>query len=240
MLLLSLLSIDTKAQLSIGMEAGGNKNFLFTNNQSQSFSVYKGVNGVSFGIPVLYKFNDWFSLQADPSYIKKNYKTERTDFFEGVYQTNINSYLQLPVSARFSFGGKQVKGFINLGAYAAYWTAGKVKGAEANILDPVDSAYAMVNPANIFGENKAYNYNEKYAFNNTRDNRLELGLVAGLGISYDITERWQLFAEGRYTYSLTDQQKNYMLKQVARYNDTYGISVGCLFSLQSIFNNNDR
>src|ERR1700712_2571845 len=129
-----LLGSQVQAQLSIGFEAGGKKNYLITNNSSQSFTLYKSQSGGSFGIPVSYKVNDWFSLQADPSFIQKNYKIERTDFFEGKYQTNTNTYLQLPVFAHFSFGGQNVKGFINLGGYAAYWAASKIKGSEPNIL----------------------------------------------------------------------------------------------------------
>jgi len=62
----------------------------------------------------------------------------------------------------------------------------------------------------------------------------------GKGMSYDISDKFQVFVEGRYTYSLTDQQKKYMINQVARYNDTYGVSIGFLLNLKSIFNPSDR
>src|SRR5450755_4755326 len=131
--LLWLLSLSATAQLYIGAEAGANKNYLITGNASESFTNYQNMRGLSGGIPVLYQVTDWFAIQADPSYIQKNYKIVRTGFFTGVYQENRNAYIQLPLMAQFSFGGHALKGFVNLGMYGAYWLSSRVKGVEANI-----------------------------------------------------------------------------------------------------------
>ena len=223
----------SNAQIFIGLEAGANKNSLITNNSNQAFTSYDSKNGIAVGIPILYNVNDWFALRASPSYTQKNYTINRTGFFKGIYQDNINEYLQLPLMGQFSFGNDQLKGYLDLGLYGAYWLSGKVKGAQSNILNPVDSAYTTVAPTNIAGTNNLYAYNEKYTFNTTKDNRMEFGWIAGIGISYEINSGNRFFIEGRRIYSFTDQQKNYMINQTPRYNDIYGFNIGFLINLEN-------
>ena len=81
------------------------------------------------------------------------------------------------------------------------------------------------------------NYNEKYSFSTVKDNRLEFGWVAGIGASYETENGYRFFIEGRYQYSFTDQQKNYMINQVPRYNDTYGIHLGVMMDMSKLFGN---
>ena len=216
------------AQFSIGIESGINKNYLITNNANQNFTNYKPLNSYTVGIPIQYKINSWFAVATDPTFIQKNYRQERSTFYTGVYQNNLNSYIQLPLMAHFMFGEGRLKGFFNGGIFGSYWVAGKVKGQLANILDPVDNP---TESGSIFNYLNSSNYSEKYSFDKTKDNRFEVGWVAGAGVSYDITPALQVFSEARYLYSFTDQQKQYMKSQVPRYNSTYGINVGLLFSL---------
>jgi len=234
-LLIFCIPIFSKAQFFIGLEAGANKNSLITNNSNQAFTTYNSKNGISIGLPILYEVNDWFALRAAPSYMQKNYTINRTGFFQGIYQDNINGYVQLPLMGQFSFGDDQLKGYVNLGLYGAYWISGRVKGAESNILNPIDSAYTTVTPTTIAGENHLYPYDEKYQFNSIKDQRMEFGWIAGIGISYETANGTRFFIEGRRTYSFTDQQKNYMINQAPRYNDTYGINVGFLMDMDKIF-----
>jgi hypothetical protein len=235
LLLSSLLSVGAKAQFYMGLEAGITNNQLYTNTTNLAFTNYKNGSGFSVGIPLLYKVADWFAVQASPSFMQKNYTIERTGYFQGVYQNNTNGYIQLPIMGQFSFGGEQFRGFVNLGMYGAYWASGKVKGAELNPLNPVDTAYYTVAPTTAAGETNLYNYNEKYAFDNTKDRRMEFGWIAGIGLSYETESGYRFFVEGRRTSSFTDQQKNYMINQVARYNDTYGINIGCMIDMSKIF-----
>ena len=228
-----LLSIQAKSQLYVGLEGGGSKNYLNTNVSNLVSTEYNTSYGFTIGIPVLYKVNDWLAFQADPTYMQKNYQLARTDFFQGVYQDNTNNYIQLPVMAHLSFGGQQLKGFLNLGGYGGYWLSVHIKGTMPNILD--EPAYTnTVNNGqanNVFDEYNPYSYNEKYQFDNTKDNRIELGLLAGVGMSYEMNNKYLFFAEARYYQSMSDQQKNYQLNLVPRYNETVAISFGCLYNL---------
>lgn len=233
-LLLLMSSLKSKGQLFVGVEGGPNMNYLTTSNASEPFTSYLGMKGWNIGIPVGYKFFDWLSVSVTPTYITKNYDIEGTGFFTGVYQKNYNTYWQLPLNARFSFGGKELRGFVDLGGYAAYWSSGRQKGVEANILNMVDTSYQTVNPTSFLGENYGYSYDQKYTFDNRKDNRMEFGVAAGLGVSYELFETYNFYLEGRYYRAMTDQQKNYESNQAARYNDNFGVVLGCTVQVKKI------
>jgi hypothetical protein len=210
-------------------------NYLTTSNASEPFTTYQGMRGWNIGIPVGYQFFDWLAVYAAPTYIVKNYDIVRSGFFAGVYQKNYNRYLQLPLTARFSFGGKALRGFVDLGGYAAYWESGRIQGVEPNFLNEVDTVYQTANPSSILGENYAYSYDQKYTFDNKKDNRMEFGLAGGAGISYELFETYTFFVEGHYYRSMTDQQKRYETNQAPRYNDNFGLSIGATVKVKQLF-----
>ena len=233
-LVVLLCGLQARCQLYLGVEGGPNMNYLTTSNTSEPFTKYDGMRGWNIGIPVGYRFFDWLSLQAAPTYIQKNYDIVRTGFFTGVYQKNYNTYLQLPLSVRFSFGGKELRGFVDLGGYAAYWKSSRIQGVEANILNEVDTAFYTVNPTSILGENNGYSYNQSYTFNSTKDNRFEFGLIGGLGVSYELFETYTFYLEGRYFRAMTDQEKHYETNQAPRYNDNFGLTLGATVQIKKI------
>ena len=189
------VSMGAKAQFYIGLEAGMANNQLYTNTSNLAFTQYKKGSGMSIGIPMSYKIEEWFSIAATPSYTQKNYSVERTGYFQGIYQKSSNGYIQLPLMGQFSFGSEQIRGYVNLGIYAAYWATANIKGAQLNALNPVDTAYFNSTPTNISGEVNLYNYNEKYAFNTVKDNRLELGWLTGVGVSYETEGGYRFYLE---------------------------------------------
>jgi hypothetical protein len=234
-MLLTALLCNAKiyAQFSIGVSAGYTKNYLITNVSNLVSTQYNPLPGFSASIPVTYSIADWFAIKATPGFMQKNYQMQRTGFYQGVYQNNTNGYVQLPVMGHFSFGGNKLRGFVDAGGYAGYWLSAHIKGVMPNILNPPAYSNTTSNqqPNNVFDEFTPYNYNEKYQFDNTKDKKLELGVLAGAGISYQLNDTYQLFAEATYFESLTDQQKNYETGQVPRFNQTYVFSLGFLYSL---------
>lgn len=223
------------AQLSVGIEGGYTRNYLQTNNANRDFTNYTPGNGFTVGIPVQYKLSNWFAIALDPSYMQKNYLQQRSSFYQGTYQISTNSYAQLPVMAHFMFGGNKIQGFFNLGAYAGYWITGHVKGRMPNVLNPVDSVTAT---NSFYYYSSAYSYNEKYAFDTRRDNRIEGGWIAGAGVNYAINDKYSVFAEGRMMQSITDMQKKYMVNQTPKYNNTYSANLGILVSFGRNTSNN--
>ncbi|MEV4882198.1 PorT family protein [Chitinophaga ginsengisegetis] len=232
---LFLCAYGAHAQFEVGISGGYNRNYLHTSTGYRAFTKYDDLGGFVVGIPIQYHFNDWFAIEADPSYIQKNYEQSRDHFFEGIYQKNTNSYIQLPLMAHFSFGGSKLRGFFNAGGYAAYWMSGRIKGAMANVFDDGPEIPDNEQVYDYLQFNQAYKYDEKYTFDSRRDRRIELGLLAGAGIEYRLQQKYRFFVEARYYYGLSDQQKNYMINQIPRYNDTYVLQAGCMFNIRNIF-----
>jgi hypothetical protein len=214
------------AQLYVGVEAGGNRNYFITNTSDKPFFNYQPSYGYSFGIPVRYQFASlsWFGgIQAIPGYVQKNYKMQRTGYYSEMYQQNDNNYFELPVMAQFRFGGKFGKkqslyGILNLGGFGGYWLSGHVKGTT---LSPMDLQNYQ-------------SFDEGYTFNSTKDNRFEWGGLAGAGLQYMPNKKYVISLEGRYSPAFSDQQKAYSENQTPRYNDTYSILLGVQYQLQAI------
>src|SRR5688572_25070447 len=171
-----LCAAGAQAQLYVGIEAGANKNYLISNTEDKPFFDYKPSNGYSIGVPIRYSFPklSWFGgIQATPSFVQKNYRMQRSGYYEPIYQQTDNSYLELPVMAQFRFGGRigktqSLHGILNLGGYGGYWLSGNVKGRTLSPMDP----------------NNYQSYDEPYAFSDEKDNRFELGGLAGIGVQY--------------------------------------------------------
>ena len=224
------------SKISIGFEIGYNNNYLLTNVTDLNSTEYSSKSGGSIGMPIIYKVNDWFSMEANPTFIEKNYSMKRTGYYTGVYRDTKNTYFQVPLMGQFSFGGEKLKGYLDLGVYAAYWSSSQITGAMPNILNqPQYGTY--INNSNtfsstIFQDYNAYNFDEPYQFNSNVDNRLELGVIIGVGLSYQLKENGKLFIETKYIDATTDQQKKYQQGLVPKYNETYSFSVGYLFQLK--------
>lgn len=212
MFLVTLLAQPVFAQWKVGVQTGLTFNHLKANTGYAYDRRYENESGFSFGIPVRYEFVDWFALQAEVSYDQKNYCINRSP---GYFPSDIsNAYMQLPVFARFSFGGEKWRGFLNTGLYFGYWMSSKIKTVDF----PLNMSQMSV-------------YEEKNPFDSRRDNRFDGGLLGGIGLQYQLSQRVQLVAEGRYYYGLTDLQKEYMLKQYHRYNNTFALLIGCMITL---------
>lgn len=215
------------AQLSVGVSGGYTKNYLYTNAGYRYFTKYDPGTGFSVGVPIRYSVNSWLAFQADPQLIQKNYQQTRTGVFNGIYQATTNQYLQLPIMGHFSFGGQKLRGFLNLGGYVGYWATSASKGVLPFLNGPVETSTEVTTVL----ENKGAQYfSGSSVFDTRRDRRLEVGLLTGIGLGYQAA-RYNLFVEGRSYQALSDQQKDYMLNQIPRYNQTYVLQIGCLYQL---------
>lgn len=205
-----------------GVTLGGDINKYCIDTQYQYDWRYHDAKGLTVGVMGQYQFNDWFALRADINYTQKNYKQNRTgNSFCDNYKHH-NSYVQLPLMASFSFGGERLRGFLNVGAYGAYWTGDRITGTvpEWMFHDILDVAMYET-PAPV---------DQSYRFNSVRDNRIELGAVGGVGLEYSFNDHWSLQAEMRLYYALTSTTKDYMLKKNPRFNTTTALQLGCAYS----------
>ena len=132
-LLLFLLSaaaiFPVSAQWRFGIQGGYTYSTLTTKTRYFYDWNYVGRGGYAIGFPVQYEFFDWLAVQAELSWIQKNYRLERSPYY-GFYENRTNYYLSVPVFARFSFGGRKIRGFLNAGGYAGGWLASQRQGIE--------------------------------------------------------------------------------------------------------------
>lgn len=217
--ILVVVSGTASAQWHVGFSGGYTHNTITTSSSYQYDRNYSGAGASVFNATAGYQITDWFSVNADLGYIEKDYKFTRTIIPGDVNEnaTISNAYVQLPIYAGFSFGGKRLRGFVNLGAYFNYWVSSHADGLTMSVVAPDNSNF--------------HEFNESVAFDSRRDNRFESGLMAGVGMQFAASKLVTVFAEGRYYHSLTDMQKQYMVKQVPRYNNTMAIMIGIKFSI---------
>lgn len=227
LLILGLLcSISSQAQWRLGLQAGYSRNSLSTETGYFYDRRYIARGGISVSIPVQYVFNNWFALQAEIAYVQKNYGYRRSGFYKPLHENMTNHYLSLPLFTRFSFGSPRIHGFLNTGLYTGTWIASHRKGVTFSLFSATDNQ----NPGNINDATKLYSYDEKYIFDSRRDRRFESGLLVGIGMEYKLSHSWAVTTEGRYSYSLTDTQKDYMIDLVPRYHNTWQFQLGLLYS----------
>lgn len=94
------------AQWKVGIEGGVVRNTLLASKCYDYDRHYTGGTNGIIGIPVRYDFRDWFGIQAEVSYLAKDYSMYRSEIFEGNYYNYTNSYLNIPIYARFVSGAR--------------------------------------------------------------------------------------------------------------------------------------
>ena len=216
-----VLHSQNDCNLYLGFSAGYSNNSLTTSVGYRPFMAYESQGSFTVGLPVLYNVNDWFGLYAEPGVIQKNYKWTRTDFYPVVdeptpYHKVANTYLHLPAAGRFSFGPSNIRGFLMLGGYMGYWMSSNISGVTL----------------------ERDEYDTSFDFDSRRDNRFEYGLLPGIGVEYKLNDFCSIMLDGRYYYSVSDLQKNYMERKVPRYNNTFTLQAGILFNFSHLFKSN--
>lgn len=210
-----LLPQAAQAQWRIGAAGGADYNWFSIDTQYQTDYRYDGAWGWSAAVFGQYDFLPWVGLRAELEATERNYRFYRTGIYSGTDYVTHNTYLQLPVMAQFGFGGElprkggSLRGFVNVGAYAGYWAAGRYKGTVYDLLS-----------------GKTQKVNEPYVFQSEKDRRADCGLAGGLGLEYRFLEHWAVHAEGRCYYGLTSTVKPYMVVKDSRYNTTIGMLAG--------------
>jgi hypothetical protein len=227
LLLIAIVPLKLCGQLAIGAAGGYTRNYYYS-NMAQSFLNKKQLPGYCTGIIVQYAHSRLFTIQSGVELVQKDYSLQRTGVYTGIYQSFTNTYIQVPLMAQFQTGGRKIRCYLKPGIYGAWWMAARTKGVIPNLLN----YYTGVNNN---GSTTDYfiltPYNGKYTFQPDKDRRFEFGWLAGAGIVYHLSNRVSLFTEGRYYYSLTDQQKDHTTDHTAAYNQTMVICAGALFVL---------
>lgn len=212
---LSILSYNTaSAQWQIGAKTGADVTTITRSQAGRVDEEYSSQSGYDFGISGRYQFNDWFAVRADLELLQRNHRMDRNlNYLEPVYTKHTNTYLQLPVMADFSFGGKKLRGHLYAGGYVGSWLTVKTSGV----------SYWMTDfNINFTDFDESYNFTDE-------DRRFNAGLTGGVGISYDINKKWRIEADAIYDYDLVSHHKSTIVKD-PRYLNTLAFTLGCYYS----------
>ena len=200
------------AQWRVGVNGGATYNHSTISKHYMTDYQWKDRWGVTLGVMGQYDVNDWLGVRAELDWTQKNYRLTR-QILSNLDYKYVNNYLQLPVMASFSFGGKQLRGFCNAGVYGGYWLTSGREGTDFNN-----------------SSEKVYEFSENIEFNDERDQRFDFGFVGGIGLEYRFCQRWAAQVELRYYHSTVSTQKDYMRLSDPRYNSTLGVQAGLWYS----------
>lgn len=212
---ITLFSMPTalRAQWRVGANAGAAFNLYSINKQFMTDYRYDGVWGVTMGVVSQYNFSEWLGVRAGLNITQRNYRHTRNVYAERLDCLYRNDYLLLPFTANFSFGGRSLRGFLDLGVYGGYWLSGNRSGKE----------YAS------FGETPQ-SFSEPIAFMAEKDQRWDFGYAGGIGLEWRFAPHWAVQAEAFGYYSVVSTVKQYMAQvKDYRYNTTLGLQAGVIY-----------
>ncbi len=203
---------------TIGVSGGFDQNYHIVDMSYMiDYHYAKYAKGSSFGVQLGFSPWDWLTLRVDGVMLQKNYTRSHVvgGTTTSLPDTAYNRYLNVPVMLMLNVG-KTVRLHAYGGGYWGRWLECKRVGVTN-------------------GMNGLVSYSETVDFDSpesqVRDNRNDVGLVWGGGLSTVIKRRIELGVEARWYYGLQDIQKDYMAHLNPRYNTTFVVqgSVGFLF-----------
>ncbi len=201
-----------------GLNAGLDRNYHSVDMvymTDMRFDKYR--EGSVFGFRIGYAPTKWLSINTGAVLIQKNYHMDHVfQYYNLRYSlptTTTNQYVNVPLELRLSVGNT-VKIHAFGGVFGGYWLSSHRSG----------TTYSFSNDRN-------YEFDEDWEFNDKRDNRLETGFTWGAGISGMIIGRIEVGADIRWYYSTSDIQKPYMVNLNPRYNTAFAIQAGVSYWL---------
>jgi hypothetical protein len=224
LMLILLAPAFARAQWSVGLMAGYDRN-VYTYEKGYAYDLRFGnKSGLELTVPVQYNFNDWLGVRADLSYVQKGHTMHRTGWATGMEINTRDHYLQVPLRASFSFGGSKVRGWFNPGGYVGYWLSSYWEGTTLMMTSPNGADYSILQDPSI-----AYEFDEKVKFMSERDNRLDAGLTAVVGVGWRFHPCLEARLEGACWYSLVDRASSDSYNVAPRYDTTYSIRLGVAY-----------
>lgn len=207
------LAINANAQLGIGLKGGLDFNSVTRSNAGRVDETYHSKNGLDLGLVLSYQVNEWFAMRANVEMMSRSHTMKRNlNAVKGIYTDYNNQYLTVPVMADFTFGGTKVRGHFIMGGYVSYWMKANVSGNTFDIYDKVRP------------------FDETMEFNEYH-NRLVAGVVAGPGLSCELSDKISLELDALLYYDLVSYMKINKVSADPRYNNTASLTLGVIYKL---------
>ena len=192
-MLIAVSSVATAQNLTLGVKAGSSTTTFRGDYSYSASNMYDNskTNSLVLTEYLNYKLTSMLSVQAELSYQKKGfeYKTKRTVVDYAANGRAEFGYIQIPILLQISYGNK-LKAFAN-------------GGASINLL--VSDGYYTYSSYSGWSPNQVENEIENIK---SDFNKVTLGIVGSVGISYDITSSIGILGEFRVGYDLTKSAKN--------------------------------
>jgi len=226
---LIMLNINsTNSQTAIGVFGGYTANIIHGYAVNTIIAKLKAASGYTAGLNIKIRASTHINIHVTPSIITKNYSIVRKDvLLKNVYENVYNTYIQLPVTANYTYSSERLKGYIGAGFFTAYWLHKQQKGRLPDIFSTSD----VIANNQLTESLTLVNFNKTYKFDNRKDNRIEFGYTATVGAEYLLNSILSICLNIQYFNTLTDQQKKYMVSQIARQNRTLCFCIGISFNL---------
>ena len=204
---LSRQSAEKHLFWSIGVTGGFDRNYHIVDmSYMNEYRYSKYAPGMSYGLQLSFSPLRWLSLRVEGVMLEKNYYRDHVigGTATSLPDTTINQYVNVPAVLMLNVGNK-VRLHAFGGGYWGKWLTSTRRGV----------TYAM-NGLTTYEENLDF----ESAESQVRDNRSDIGLVWGGGISTVIKRHLEIGVEAKWFYGLNDVQKPYMSQLNPRYNTT--------------------
>ncbi len=187
-LLFLLLLVGIHSTVSAQWRAGGYGGLSWCERSIQSGYDYVRLRfadtGGMAGLMGQYNFKDWLGVRTDVNVQWRNFH-ERYSIVGERYSYR-NMYVNVPVMANFSFGGKKLRGYVNLGGYAGIWACRNVDSRQWNNGSDASDRHSEVSQSGF----------------SAADKRIDAGAAGGVGLSYQFFSNWIANAECLLYYGL--------------------------------------
>ena len=210
-----VLATNVYAQLGIGVKGGLDINSVTRSNSGRIDETYHAKNGADYGLVLSCQINDFFALRANVEMMTRSHTMKRNlNAVKGIYTDYNNKYLTVPVMADFitKFGDTKIRGHFMIGAYVSYWMSANVSGKTFDVYDDIRP------------------FDEPMEFNEYH-NRLVAGVVAGPGLSCELSENISLELDALLYYDLMSYMKVSKVSADPRYNNTASLTLGVIYKL---------
>lgn len=205
--ILLFIGLGLKAQFSVGVRQGyGYHGLRLAPNSIEKYQ--EPFLRLNTGLVIIYNSINNAGLQMEINYAEKGWQEIDTTVAGAYFKRNVY-YLEVPIFSHFEIDLGKIRPIIFVGPYLA-WKLGESTDSE--------------NFTHIWNESHPYNHYEQEIRN------LDFGIKLGLGVRYNITQRFAIYIDGRYDFEMgggrdifIDHPNNIEISRLKEMSGTFGI-----------------
>lgn len=212
--LLLLFSIyKTQAEIGVLIGARAGMNMAHLRKYSPPANYKKAMLlGSDMAAQIRIDFNKYIGLQTEIEFSQKGQAWKMKQDSAKYYAKTVINYIQFPILAAAHFGNEKYRGVILLGPYISYWSGGYTQSSTH-----IDNTTQSERDA-------------KHTYT-TDDNRLDVGIVSGIGADFKLGNGWLEIAIRHNAGFLPTVKKSSALPKL--YNCNMSFSLGYYFDVIS-------